>query len=52
LFIYRRGADIAYLLLYVNDIVLTASSLELLQQYFTMNDIDPLHHFLGASVEH
>jgi hypothetical protein len=30
LFVYRRGADTAYLLLYVDDIVLTASSLELL----------------------
>jgi hypothetical protein len=26
LFIYRRGADTAFLLLYVDDIVLTASS--------------------------
>jgi hypothetical protein len=30
LFIYRHGADTAYLSLYVDDIVLTASSLELL----------------------
>nr|GEV58046.1 copia protein [Tanacetum cinerariifolium] len=32
LFIYRQRLDTAYLLLYVNDIVLTASSLELLQR--------------------
>ena len=32
LFIYRRGADTAFLLLYVDDIVLTASSPRLLQQ--------------------
>ncbi|GKD06387.1 ribonuclease H-like domain-containing protein, partial [Tanacetum coccineum] len=32
LFIYRQGADTAYLLLYVDDIVLTASSSDLLQQ--------------------
>jgi hypothetical protein len=30
LFVYRRGIDTAYLLLYVNDIVLTTSSPELL----------------------
>jgi hypothetical protein len=30
LFVYRRDADTAYLLLYINDIVLTTSSLELL----------------------
>jgi hypothetical protein len=32
LFIYRRGTDIAYLLLYVDDIVLTGSNPELLQR--------------------
>ncbi|GKE48654.1 ribonuclease H-like domain-containing protein [Tanacetum coccineum] len=32
LFIYRQGDDIAYLILYVDDIVLTASSETLLQQ--------------------
>nr|GEX50974.1 ribonuclease H-like domain-containing protein [Tanacetum cinerariifolium] len=32
LFIYRKGTDTAYLLLYVDDIVLTASSESLLQQ--------------------
>jgi hypothetical protein len=32
LFIYRHGANTVYLLLYINDIVLTASSLELLQR--------------------
>jgi hypothetical protein len=58
LFIYRRGTNIAYLLLYVNDIVLTASNLKLLQrtttahqQQFTMKDLDPLHHFLGVTLE-
>jgi hypothetical protein len=30
LFVYCSGVDIAYLLLYIDDIVLTASSLELL----------------------
>ena len=32
LFVYRHGSDIAYLLLYVDDIVLTASSLGLLRR--------------------
>jgi hypothetical protein len=32
LFIYRRGDDIVYLLLYVDDIVLTASTVDLLQR--------------------
>jgi len=32
LFIYHQGSDVAYLLLYVDDIVLTASSSALLQQ--------------------
>jgi hypothetical protein len=35
LFVYRRGIDTAYLLLYVDDIVLTASSPELLQRTTT-----------------
>jgi hypothetical protein len=58
LFVYHHGADTAYLLLYVDDIILTALSPELLQhttttlqQQFAMNDIGPLHHFLGVSVE-
>jgi hypothetical protein len=58
LFIYRRGADTAFLLLYVDDIVLTTSSPRLLQQItaalqweFAMTDMGPLHHFLGLSVE-
>jgi hypothetical protein len=47
-----------YLLLYVDDIILTASSMELLrrtisalQREFTMKDLGPLHHFLGITVE-
>jgi hypothetical protein len=35
LFVYCRGADRAYLLLYVDDIVLTASSPKLLQRTTT-----------------
>jgi hypothetical protein len=59
LFIFWHGTDTVYLLLYVDDIVLTASSAALLQQTitalkqeFTMKDLRPLHHFLGVSVQH
>jgi hypothetical protein len=59
LFVFRRGIDMVYLLLYVNDIVLTASSVALLQQTisalkqeFSMKDLGPLHHFLGVSIQH
>jgi hypothetical protein len=59
LFIFWRGTDTIYLLLYVDDIVLTASSAALLQQTasalkqeFTMKDLGSLHHFLGVSVQH
>jgi hypothetical protein len=58
LFIFRRGSDTVYLLLYVDDIILTASSTELLrrtistlQQEFAMKDLRPLHHFLSITVE-
>jgi hypothetical protein len=59
LFIIRRGTDTVYLLLYVDDIVLTASNAALLQQTvsilkreFIMKNLGPLHHFLGVSVQH
>ena len=58
LFIYRCGDETVYLLLYVDDIVLTASSQRLLgrvifslQQEFAMKDLGQLHHFLGVTVE-
>jgi hypothetical protein len=58
LFVYCRGTDTAYLLLYVDDIMLTALRPELLQrtttalqQQFMMKDLGPFHHFLGISVE-
>jgi hypothetical protein len=59
LFIYRRGEDLVYLLLYVDDIVLTASTANLLQRTiialqreFAMKDLGPLHHFLSITTEH
>jgi hypothetical protein len=57
LFILRRGSEAAYLLLYVDDIVLTASSSTLLHALitklkleFAMKDMGPLHYFLGIRV--
>lgn len=51
LFVYT---GIAYLLLYMDDIILTASSPALLQRIierlhaeFSMTDLGHLHHFLG-----
>jgi hypothetical protein len=58
LFIFRRGSDTVYLLLYVDDIILTVSSTEFLRltvsalQYeLAMKDLGPLHHFLAITVE-
>jgi histone deacetylase 1/2 len=58
LFVYQHGSDTAYLLLYVDDIVLTASSPDLLQwiisalqREFAMKDLVELHHFLGMEVQ-
>jgi hypothetical protein len=58
LLVFRRGSDTVYLLLYVDDIILTASSTELLrrtisalQREFAMKDLGPLHHFLCITVE-
>ncbi|GKA32198.1 ribonuclease H-like domain-containing protein [Tanacetum coccineum] len=51
-----RACETAYLLLYVDDIILTASSSALLQQLisslhseFSMTDLGPLNYFLGIS---
>lgn len=57
LFIYRRGNDIAYLLLYVDDTIITTSSekflhtiMASLSSEFAMKDLGPLSSFLGISV--
>ncbi|WVZ62807.1 hypothetical protein U9M48_012509 [Paspalum notatum var. saurae] len=57
LFVYKEGTGTAYLLLYVDDIVLTASSSTLLQTImgclpseFAVTNLGTLHHFLGISV--
>ncbi|GKC01431.1 ribonuclease H-like domain-containing protein [Tanacetum coccineum] len=58
LFVYHRGSDIAYLLLYVDDIILTALSTALLQRIidslhkeFVMTDLGSLNYFLGISAQ-
>ena len=57
LFVYKKGSDMAYLLLYVDDIVLTTSNnclltniIALLSREFAMSNLGTLHHFLGISV--
>ncbi|GKE54980.1 ribonuclease H-like domain-containing protein [Tanacetum coccineum] len=57
LFIYQHGSAVAYLLIYVDDIVLTASFTNLLQRIisslhkeFDMTDLGVLNYFSGISV--
>ncbi|KAI3787777.1 hypothetical protein L2E82_00197 [Cichorium intybus] len=59
LFIYRKGDDMAFILLYVDDILLITSSdtlrttiMRQLAQEFAMKDLGRLSHFLGISVTH
>ncbi|GJZ41062.1 ribonuclease H-like domain-containing protein [Tanacetum coccineum] len=54
-----KGSQVAYLLIYVDDIILTASSPVLLQQIvdslnkeFDMTDLGELNYFLGISAIH
>ncbi|CAJ2647961.1 unnamed protein product [Trifolium pratense] len=57
LFIYRRSSDMAYILLYVDDIILITSTqtlrksiMSLLASEFAMKDLGPLSYFLGIAV--
>nr|GEV65868.1 hypothetical protein [Tanacetum cinerariifolium] len=59
LFILRQGSDSAYLLIYVDDIIMTTSSTTLLQRIisflhreFSMTDLGSLNYILGISVSH
>jgi hypothetical protein len=59
LFVFRYSTNTIYLLFYVDDIVLIASSATLLQQTisvlkreFAMKDLEFLHHFLRVSVQY
>ncbi|XP_071725985.1 uncharacterized mitochondrial protein AtMg00810-like [Rutidosis leptorrhynchoides] len=58
LFVYHGGKETAYLLLYVDDIILVTSSdklrrslMVLLDKEFAMKDLGQLSSFLGISVE-
>ncbi|XP_071719466.1 uncharacterized mitochondrial protein AtMg00810-like [Rutidosis leptorrhynchoides] len=55
----QNGKDVAYILLYVDDIILVTSSNDLrctiiqhLAKEFSMKDLRPLSSFLGISVNH
>ncbi|KAL9228101.1 hypothetical protein vseg_003715 [Gypsophila vaccaria] len=57
LFVYSDGTHLAYLLLYVDDIILATSSnalrvhlISLLRSEFAMTDLGPLNFFLGIAV--
>jgi hypothetical protein len=58
LFILSVSADIFYLLVYVNDILLTGSNstirdrlIQLLSSEFKLHDLDIVHYFLGIEVQ-
>jgi hypothetical protein len=48
LFIFCQDLETVYFLLYVDDIVLTASSIELLQRTISALHLGQLHHFLAS----
>nr|GFD01865.1 ribonuclease H-like domain-containing protein [Tanacetum cinerariifolium] len=59
LFILRQGSQVAYLLIHVDDIILSASSTYLLQQVITslhnefdMTDLGAFNYFLGIFATH
>lgn len=59
LFIYHRGSDVIYLLLYVDDIIVTGNNASLLETFlgclnreFRMKDMGDVHYFLGIQVHH
>lgn len=57
MFIYHQGSDVIYLLLYVDAMILTGNSsnlldqlLESLNKVFRMKDMGHVHYFLGVQV--
>ena len=59
LFIYQRGKEATYLLVYIDDIILTASTSSLLRHIikklchaFAIKDLGALNFFLGVQVCH
>jgi len=58
LFIFSVGVDICYLLVYVDDILLTGSNsfmlqrlIQLLSSEFKLHDLGSVHYFLGIEVQ-
>ncbi|CAH9080063.1 unnamed protein product [Cuscuta epithymum] len=58
LFIYRQNNYVIYLLLYVDDIIITGNSsslvsslIHLVAQHFAMKDLGDLHYFLGVQAK-
>jgi hypothetical protein len=58
LFVLRRGKESVYLPLYVDDIMLTASSNDILRRVistinaeFALKDMGPVHYFLSIQVQ-
>ena len=59
LFVFRQGSILLYLLLYVDDIILTGNStaaitslITQLAATFELKDLGPLHYFLGLQIEY
>jgi Reverse transcriptase (RNA-dependent DNA polymerase) len=57
LFLFKQGHDIAFLLVYVDDIILIGNNssiihgvVQLLDQKFTIKNLSKLHFFLGIEV--
>lgn len=57
LFIYNHNNILSYIIVYVDDFVLTCNNSSFLDQFFTnvakrfsIKDLGPLHHFLGVEV--
>jgi hypothetical protein len=58
LFIYQKGGVTIFLLIYIDDVVVTSSSNQVvealladLRQDFALKDLGPLHYFIGIEVE-
>ncbi|XP_070677804.1 uncharacterized protein [Malus domestica] len=59
LFIFRQDNDVIFLLVYVDDLVLTGNNTSLLSMFiqalanrFSVKDLGNLHYFLGVEVRH
>jgi hypothetical protein len=59
LFVYSSAHEIIYLLLYVDDIIITGNNMSLIDTFirklrheFSMKDLGTLNYFLGLEVTH